>query len=162
MMKTVAILILLNICSGNDSIQTNVCYQYTGKEFVAERLQIAIDEYQRTKIPINLKIAQAALESGWGKSRLATKANNEFGIKARKGFKKIKAAEGWFTKYDDLNQSWEDHSNLLLAYYKPKENTFSCWLDELTGKYAEDPNYKWKIKNIARYAPGETPFCYIQ
>jgi flagellum-specific peptidoglycan hydrolase FlgJ len=36
-------------------------------------------------VPASVTIAQAALESGWGKSQLATICNNYFGVKAREG-----------------------------------------------------------------------------
>ncbi len=42
---------------------------------------IAIAEMERTGIPASIKLAQGLLESDWGRSDLATQANNHFGIK---------------------------------------------------------------------------------
>lgn len=53
--------------------------------------------YKRTKILASVTIAQAILESGWGKSYVARKGNNLFGIK--KG-----SSRGWKgTAYDGIN-----------------------------------------------------------
>ena len=42
----------------------------------------AIASQQATGVPASITIAQAILESGWGQTGLAKKANNYFGIKA--------------------------------------------------------------------------------
>ena len=41
----------------------------------------AIEGWEKFKILPSITIAQAILESNWGKSNLAVKANNIFGIK---------------------------------------------------------------------------------
>lgn len=41
----------------------------------------ALDAERRLRIPAAVIVAQAILESGWGKSRLFTEAHNPFGIK---------------------------------------------------------------------------------
>ena len=47
----------------------------------------AITGWHEGKILPSVTIAQACLESGWGTSELATKANNLFGIKAKSDWK---------------------------------------------------------------------------
>ena len=42
---------------------------------------MAAADMQKTGILASLTVAQAILESGWGKSGLTVKANNRFGIK---------------------------------------------------------------------------------
>ena len=42
---------------------------------------VAIDQMYQYKIPASITLAQGALESGAGRSELALKANNHFGIK---------------------------------------------------------------------------------
>lgn len=44
----------------------------------------AQDSQRETGVPASVTIAQAILESGWGKSSLAVKACNYFGVKATK------------------------------------------------------------------------------
>jgi flagellar protein FlgJ len=58
---------------------------YTGStpdEFVAWIGPHARDGHRRHGVPASVTIAQAALESGWGRSELAKRAANLFGIKA--------------------------------------------------------------------------------
>ena len=45
---------------------------------------MAIDQMKRHGVPASITLAQGMLESGNGKSRLATQGNNHFGIKCHK------------------------------------------------------------------------------
>ncbi len=87
---------------------------------------IAIREMVRTGIPASIKLAQALLESGAGKSPLSEKANNHFGIKCggewcgEVYYKEDddKNASGTiipscFRSYDSAEQSFVDHSDFL-------------------------------------------------
>ena len=118
----------------------------------------------------SLTIAQAILESGWGKSDLAQKANALFGIKAGTGWKgprvdskskehidakrvDITAA---FRAYDSWEKSIEDHGKLLRAErYKAvigeRDYKTACRAVHTAG-YATDPEYANKlIKLIEQY-----------
>lgn len=55
------------------------------KEFLAAALAAAKESSAVSGLPAGVTVAQAALESAWGASRLAQKANNYFGIKAAAG-----------------------------------------------------------------------------
>jgi hypothetical protein len=111
----------------------------------------------------SLKIAQAILESGWGQSGLARKANNLFGIKAfsnwtgkrvtmqtteyYNGVKTTVMAD--FRAYNTLNDSIEDHNKLLMnTRYKPvrecKDYKSACEKIYECG-YATDPDYPKKL-----------------
>ncbi len=59
----------------------------TNKEFIDMIGKAAVAEYERFKILPSLTIAQAILESNWGKSGLSQKAHNYFGMKAGSGWK---------------------------------------------------------------------------
>jgi hypothetical protein len=52
--------------------------------YIEKHKLLAIAEMERTGIPASIKLAQAILESSWGKSDLAKEANNYFGIKCGK------------------------------------------------------------------------------
>ncbi|MCI6189476.1 MAG: glucosaminidase domain-containing protein [Clostridium sp.] len=52
------------------------------ESFIAGIEEGALDGYETNHILPSLTIAQAILESGWGKSSLSSEANNLFGIKA--------------------------------------------------------------------------------
>ena len=54
----------------------------TNKEFIETIGRAAVAEYERFKILPSLTIAQAILESNWGKSLLSQRAFNYFGMKA--------------------------------------------------------------------------------
>ncbi|BFH13554.1 hypothetical protein J6TS7_40740 [Paenibacillus dendritiformis] len=45
-------------------------------DFIAKIAPAAVEDMKRTGVPASLTIAQAALESGWGSSGLALRANN--------------------------------------------------------------------------------------
>ena len=59
----------------------------TNKEFIDMIGKAAVAEYPRFKILPSLTIAQAILESNWGKSMLSQKAHNYFGMKAGSAWK---------------------------------------------------------------------------
>ncbi|RKP43785.1 glycoside hydrolase family 73 protein [Pararobbsia silviterrae] len=50
--------------------------------FIATLAPLAQASAARTRIPASFCVAEAALESGWGTSMLATEAHNLFGVKA--------------------------------------------------------------------------------
>ncbi len=51
--------------------------------YLEKHRDIAVQEMQRTKIPASITLAQGLLETNAGRSILATKGNNHFGIKCR-------------------------------------------------------------------------------
>jgi LysM repeat protein len=80
---------------------------------------IAIREMKIYHIPASITLAQGILESGDGQSRLATKANNHFGIKCHNGWTggriyhdDDKKGE-CFRKYKHAEESFRDHSEFL-------------------------------------------------
>lgn len=73
----------------------------------------------------SITLAQAILESGWGKSRLAAEANNFFGIKTTKSHPYVEFLTSEFIggqeekviapfrRYDTPAESFDDHARLL-------------------------------------------------
>ncbi|MCF8238548.1 MAG: LysM peptidoglycan-binding domain-containing protein [Saprospiraceae bacterium] len=57
------------------------------EEYIRTYREIAIKEMERTGIPASIKLAQAILESNGGRSELARKAHNHFGIKCGNDWK---------------------------------------------------------------------------
>lgn len=74
-------------------------------QYLTQFKDLAVEEMRATGIPASIKLAQGLLESDWGRSDLATKANNHFGIKCGRDW-----AGGSFMKYDDDS----DESGLLI------------------------------------------------
>lgn len=121
----------------------------------------------------SVMIAQAIVESGWGKSTLASYPNhNLFGIKGNYNGQSVTlptqeylngkwvTVQAAFRKYPSYKESLEDNAKILkttsfqsgVYYYSGawKSNTKSyteatAWL---TGRYATDPNYESKLNNI--------------
>ncbi|KAG4092880.1 Glucosaminidase-domain-containing protein [Neocallimastix lanati (nom. inval.)] len=110
-------------------------------------------------------IAQAALETGWGKSNLMIKANAYFGIKAGSNWKgKVYSSStqecydgvnyvsttDTFRAYDSLEDSIKDYYDLITnnSRYDKACNVSdaeTCITEIKNGGYATDPNY---IKNV--------------
>lgn len=88
--------------------------------------QSAIDSYHEYGIFPSITIAQAILESGWGKSELSVQANNFFGIKADESWQgqsiSMDTMENYndqatpnFRKYNSFNDSIKDHGAVLYS-----------------------------------------------
>jgi flagellum-specific peptidoglycan hydrolase FlgJ len=139
-------------------------------DFIATIAPPALESAKRTKIPASFTVAQAALESGWGKSLLATRGRNLFGVKAGHEWKgavltlntrefiggKWVLVEAHWRKYFDWLDSIEDHANFLLfnprykpAFAHPMHGEDFAKVVQGCG-YATDPNYADKIITVIR------------
>lgn len=130
-------------------------------EYIKKYSPIAVSEMKRTGVPASITLAQGLLESGAGNSRLATKANNHFGIKCHKNWtgrtiSHDDDAKGeCFRAYDKAEESFRDHSDFLryndrykfLFDYDPTDYKSWCYGLKKAG-YATDPKYATKLINI--------------
>ncbi len=94
-------------------------------------------------IPPALTIAQAALESGWGKSRLATEDKNYFGI--RRNHKNM--------KYSSISDSFEDYAAVLQnrCYNLHAPKNLDEWMQALTEcHYCTKKGYTGHLKQIIK------------
>ena len=144
------------------------------QEFVATMLPMAQAVAEKIGVDPRYLVAQAALETGWGKSIIRTRdgnsSHNLFGIKTHgqwqgesarvltteyKGGKAVKEAAS-FRAYDSYAQSFEDYISFLQnngRYEKALNSTENPerFVKELQqAGYATDPNYARKISQIAR------------
>ena len=138
------------------------------KEFIAKIGPLAKAEEERSGVLASLTIAQAILESGWGKSGLTVKGNALFGIKAGSNWhgkvyntktqecfdgRNFETITAGFRAYDSWAESIKDHSELLtgLSRYKKvvgeKDYKKACREIQAAG-YATDPNYANKLIQI--------------
>ena len=112
----------------------------------------------RSGVPASITLAQGLLESGNGRSELALKSNNHFGIKCHNGWKGGKVyhdddAKGeCFRKYDDPADSYRDHSDFLRYrdrykfLFDYKVTDYKAWAYGLKkAGYATDPAYPTKL-----------------
>ena len=131
------------------------------EEYIKKYSHIAVSEMKRTGVPASITLAQGLLESGAGRSRLATEANNHFGIKCHKNWtgKTIShdddAKGECFRAYDKADESFRDHSDFLryndrykfLFDYEASDYKSWCYGLKKAG-YATDPNYATKLIGI--------------
>ena len=146
----------------------------TPTEFLTLYFPFALQAQKKYGVPAQVILAQAALESGWGKSKLATEGNNFFGIKAdgswtgatitkqtrevRNGKEVYEAAK--FRKYATPLESFEDHSKFLLKnkrYNKAfdfKEDPKAFAAEVARAGYATDPKYTELIHKLIDSSSG--------
>lgn len=144
----------------------------TKKQFIENvaSLVIAENEYRKNPLFNSVVIAQACLETGFGKSSLMIKANAIFGIKATKAWKgkvynsKTKECyngvtnvtiDACFRAYDSFADSISDYFDLICknSRYKKAINSSSpeeCIKAIKDGGYATDPKYVDSILKIIK------------
>lgn len=129
-------------------------------DFIAKIAPAAIRDWQSSGVSAALTIAQAILESNWGTSALAKRANNLFGIKGTGSAGSISmptkeyrggvsfTVNAAFRKYKSWNESVADHTRLLLnkryeqALRRPGREAAHR---VAAAGYATDPNYANKL-----------------
>lgn len=138
--------------------------------YIEEFAAIAVREMHTYKIPASITLAQGVLESGSGKSLLAIRSNNHFGIKCHTGWKGKSvrhdddAIGECFRKYQHPEVSYKDHSKFLTSrkryanLFKLKATDYKGWAYGLKrAGYATDKKYPNKLiaiikkYNLAQY-----------
>ncbi len=143
-------------------------------EFVNAMLPMAKEAADRIGVDPRYLVAQAALETGWGKSVMrqpdGSSSHNLFGIKASKNWTGDSARAitsefrngemvketAEFRSYASYRDSFHDLVNLLQsnsryqAVLKSADNPEQFVRELQKAGYATDPNYANKISNIAR------------
>jgi flagellar protein FlgJ len=161
----------LTLCKGSTAPTTSVTL--TPAQFVAAAVPGAQRGWREYGVPPSVTIAQAILESGWGRSSLASVDRNYFGIKCFSGkygtlangchvyrtnectkAGKCFATTATFRTYASMANSFRDHGSFLRvnSRYKPafaytKNANKFIWNVWKAG-YATDPKYYTKITGI--------------
>lgn len=105
-------------------------------EFIDKIAPAAVKSMNEYGILASITIAQAILESGWGRSILSSKYNNFFGVKAHRWSGKtttMKTAEyrknnekyyinAQFRVYESVEESIKDHGRFLMENIRYREN----------------------------------------
>ena len=135
------------------------------KSFIERVGAMAADDVKESRILASLKIAQAILESGWGRSMLTIHANNLYGIKASASWRgrtfsaqTLEFYDGitpttitaLFRAYGSWHESVADHSALLtgLTRYRAvvgETDYIKAARAVHTAGYATDPQYADKL-----------------
>lgn len=144
----------------------------TKQQFIQRIAPEAQDIQTQTGIRASISIAQAGLESDWGKSTLAYKYNNFFGVKASSGIQSVDLStseyidDKWvqvkapFRVYSSWQASMEDHADLLLKGTTDNPNRYARVISGVNveesaqalvdGGYATDPDYAVKLIDIIK------------
>lgn len=128
--------------------------------YIDKYKDMAMEQQKKYKIPASITLAQGLLESGAGRSRLATEANNHFGIKTPGGWTGpyILADDDRpkekFRKYRSAAESYEDHSLFLLKprykrLFTYRITDYKAWAHGLKAcGYATSPTYAQSLIRI--------------
>lgn len=150
------ILLLLTVSvSMSAQIRQNQAYL----SYIERYKAIAVQQMQKYKIPASITLAQGLLESGGGRSDLAVRGNNHFGIKCHDWTgpsmrRDDDAPDECFRVYDSAEKSFEDHSLFLLRKrYSPlfslKITDYRAWANGLKScGYATSPTYAQSLISI--------------
>ena len=151
MKKALLILITyhLSLVTSIAQIRWNQTYQ----QYIDQYKDVAIEQMKRYGIPASITLAQGIFESGAGRSELAVKANNHFGIKCngwtgRKSYHDDDEQGECFRAYDNAYESFEDHSKFLSerqryhSLFNLKKDDYKGWARGLKAAgYATNPKY---------------------
>lgn len=142
------------------------------EEFVELISPIAVEVAREFKVYPSIIVAQAILESDWGRSELAVNGNNLFGIKGsyegQSYSKKTMEDDGTgfqyeitanFAKYPTIKESIRGNASLIRNGVSFDGNIYSgAWRENATdykqataslvGVYATDINYNQKVNDI--------------
>jgi len=165
LINTIVLLVVMSYAPSNK-------LDFEAYDYIEDHKEMAIIEMYRTGVPASITIAQALHETNYGKSPLAVKANNHFGIKCKTYWSGLtyyhkdddlndqgKLIDSCFRAYGSVHDSYIDHSNFLkhTAHYQHLFNLgskdYESWAKGLKSSgYATDPHYADKlIRYIVKY-----------
>ena len=159
-MKRILFFLILTLTFITASAQT-AQQQALADAYLEKYAAFAVEEMQRSGVPASITLAQGMLESSYGRSELAVKANNHFGIQCHKDWKgkryeHMDAGElREFRKYKSVLDSYGDHSDFLVngkryaALFALDRSDYKGWAHGLKlAGYAEDPEYAAKLIRV--------------
>ena len=139
----------------------------TKDDFLSAATTAALASSAASGFPAGITVAQAALESAWGNSKLAQLAQNYFGIKRRRGRTTIELPThecvngarvlitSRFAKYDSMQDCFRDRDRMIatLAVYQEARDAAAdaeSFIRVLARHWATDPAYAEKVLYIYR------------
>ncbi len=154
----IPVLVLFLLVSYTSVAQT---VRLTREQYILKYKELVRKQMKLSGIPASIIMAQACLESGNGNSRLATEANNHFGIKCTSAWTgpSIRhdddAPQECFRKYDTPEGSFADHSDFLryrdryAFLFDLPRNDYRAWAVGLKqAGYATNPQYAESLIKI--------------
>ena len=149
MKKHILTLLFLTVCLLLQSQRTNHAFW----SYIDKYKDWAIEQMHEYRIPASITLAQGLLESNAGRSRLATEANNHFGIKVGGSWtgpyiiQSDDRPNDRFRKYKSARESYVDHSKFLQqkryqGLYQLGRTDYKGWARGLKAAgYATNPAY---------------------
>jgi flagellum-specific peptidoglycan hydrolase FlgJ len=139
----------------------------TRNDFLRQAVAAATAASAGSGFPAGITVAQAALESAWGQSRLSREASNYFGIKALAKYDRIamptfevedgvrKAVTAWFARFPSMSECFQARDRLIAggALYseaRAARHDPEQFARALAAHWATDPAYADKILAIYR------------
>lgn len=130
-------------------------------DYIDRYKAIAVQEMIEYRIPASITMAQGIIESGAGNSQLAKESNNHFGIKCHTDWKGERVYHDddekgeCFRKYDDVSESYRDHSVFLAtkpryaSLFELEPDDYKAWAKGLKAAgYATNPQYADMLINM--------------
>lgn len=163
MKKPILPLLLVLLVSGSTSLLAQPSLRsdsgrITPEMYIEMFKEAAIADMMKTGVPSSITLAQGMYESDYGNSPLAKGANNHFGIKCHKEWsgdtyhKDDDAPNECFRKYENVTQSYDDHSDFLRSreryhsLFELEITDYKSWSHGLKkAGYATNPSYASKI-----------------
>ena len=121
-------------CPGQDRDKDNYIKKYK---------DIAMREMERSGVPASIKLAQGILESNAGKSTLARKANNHFGMKCGSQWK-----GKTFYKEDD---DYDEEGRLIKSCFRVFPSAKECYVAH--SEFLRDPRKRYRYGFVFELNP---------
>ena len=146
----------------------------TRDDFLQQATAAATAASAESGFPAGITVAQAALESAWGQSRLSREANNYFGIKALAKYERIamptfeveggvrKPVTAWFARFASMEECFRERDRViatgaLFAEARAAKADAEQFVRALAKHWATDPAYAEKILAIYRRFELQSP-----
>lgn len=136
-------------------------WNQTYQDYIDRYSEMAIEQMLRHNIPASITLSQGLIESAAGRSALTRRSNNHFGIKCHSSWRGKRtyhdddAAGECFRVYDNVRDSYEDHSLFLVKQprysrlFSLSRTDYKGWARGLKScGYATDPQYPNKLIQI--------------
>ena len=145
----------------------------TKQEFLQMAIEAAQVSSKTSGLPAGITVAQAALESAWGNSKLSRRANNYFGIKAHGKHASVEMPTKEYDRSAGTTLALPQRVSASFAAYGSIDDCFACrdrlilngavyaearasahdpeaFAHALAKYWATDPNYAEKLLHIYR------------
>ncbi|MEM9528159.1 MAG: glucosaminidase domain-containing protein, partial [Bacteroidota bacterium] len=125
------------------AMPTEFVFSLDQERYIKRYKDIAIREMERSGVPASIKLAQGILESDSGKSRLASAANNHFGIKCGSQWK----GEEYYKRDDD----YDENGQLIKSCFRKYRNPDASYVAH--SEFLRDPSKSFRYGFLFRLDP---------